>query len=140
MNSTVIQPTVERVSDPSFRAGVTQYVSDGAKNANAWGKSQLGVDVGTVVGNLTNSATSAGRGAYSSVAEGYGHHGFDDDEEGSSALYADAGDDAFFHETHQNTTGPIEAPKTRPPQTSDTQSINPQQKQGDWDDNDWKEF
>jgi ADP-ribosylation factor GTPase-activating protein 1 len=134
VNSTVIQPTVERVSDPSFRAGMTQYVSDSAKSANAWGKSQLGVDVGTVVENLASGVTGAGRGAYSSLAGGHGHHGFDDDE-GTSALYADASDDNFLR---QGTGSAGETSKT--PQTPGAQSTAPQKKKDNWDDNEWKDF
>jgi len=138
VNSTVIQPTVERVSDPSFRAGVTQYVSDSAKNANAWSKSQLGVDVGSAVGKITNGATGAGRGAYSSLGGGYGHEGFDDDD-GTSAL-PDAGDDEFFHDFHQNSASFSETPKAQPPKTAGAQSDALVKKKDGWDDNDWQEF
>lgn len=136
VNSTVIQPTVERVSDPSFRAGMTQYVSDSAKSANAWGKSQLGVDMGGVVGNLAGGVTGAGKGAYSSLAGGHGHQDFDDDE-GTSGLDTDAGDDDFFH---QDAAGASETSKMRPPETPGAHSTAPRQKKDDWDDNDWKDF
>ncbi|KAF8309587.1 ArfGap-domain-containing protein [Clavulina sp. PMI_390] len=136
VNSTVIQPTVERVSDPTFRAGVTQYVSDGAKSANSWGKTQLGVDVGSMVQGFTSgTGANSSRGQYSSINHANDFHGYDD-EEGTSALYSDAGDDDFFHEFGK---GELKPAATQPkPSTAVPVSAKP--KKDEWDDGEWKDF
>lgn len=139
VNSTVIQPTVERVSDPTFRAGVTQYVSESAKSANTWSKSQLGVDVGSMVGNLKSGVGSTGRGQYSSVDGGQQYHGFDD-EDGTSALYADAGDDNFFHDFEHDTSSKPAGTTTQLGASSSVEPPATKKKDDDWEDNEWKDF
>lgn len=141
VNSTVIQPSVERVSDPNFRTGVMQYVTESSKSANAWGKSQLGVDVGSLVGGLASGGADAGRGGYTSLGgrSTTQHHGYDD-EDGTSALYADGGDDDFFHEVNQH------QPSSNPGASSTKQFIGtpaaaaPKKKTDDWDESEWKDF
>lgn len=141
VNNTVIQPTVERVSDPTFRAGVTQYVSESAKNANTWGKSQLGVDVGSMIGNLKTGGADSARGRYTSLGgEGQQYHG-SDDEDGSSALYADAGNDEFFHDFENKKTGLVGSSINQAAASSKVQTPPTKKKNDDdWDDNEWKDF
>ncbi|KAK0491314.1 ArfGap-domain-containing protein [Armillaria novae-zelandiae] len=116
VNESVIQPGVEKVSDPDLQRNVKGYF-EGAKkgavsvgsSANAWGKNQFGVDVagsvGEVVGKLGGGPSREGYGAVPTGWEG---------ERG--ALY----DDDDFNVT--------EAP-TPPPK-----------KPGDGWDDDWKDF
>lgn len=146
VNASVIQPGMERVSDPNFRAGVAQYVTESSKSANAWGKSQLGVDVGSLVGNIASGATTVGRSGYASLAGGQNqggpHQGYQHDEE-DSALYADGGDDAFFdefnHGVASNTSGA--SPSAFSGNSTSTKSVStPQTKKDDWDESEWKDF
>lgn len=139
VSSTVIQPTMERVSDPAFRSGVTQYVSESAKSANTWSKSQLGVDVGSMVENLKTGVAGTGRGQYSSLNGGQQHHDFDD-EEGTSALYADAGNDDFFDEFGTDSSKP--AANSSAPQATSSKPTSKANKPKDdeWEDSEWKDF
>ncbi|KAK0206839.1 ArfGap-domain-containing protein [Desarmillaria ectypa] len=116
----VIQPGMEKVSDPELQKNVKGYL-EGAKksavsvgsSANAWGKSQFGVDVvgsvGEVVGKLGGGPSREGYGTVPTGWEGEGR-----------ALYAEEDDD-FFEQR-------IKAP-TLPPKKS-----------GDGWDDDWKDF
>ncbi|PBK69941.1 ArfGap-domain-containing protein [Armillaria solidipes] len=120
VNETVIQPGMEKVSDPELQRNVKGYL-EGAKkgaasvgsSANAWGKSQFGVDVagsvGEVVGKLGAGPSREGYGAVPTGWEGE-----------RTALYAEEDDDFFEHTT--------KAP-TPPPK-----------KPGDGWDDDWKDF
>ncbi|KAH9965810.1 ArfGap-domain-containing protein [Russula dissimulans] len=107
VSENVIQPGVERVTDPTFQASVRGYVDEAGRRAgqvgssvNQWGKSQLGVDVagqlggvvGTVRGQIGGGPTSSG---YSRVFSGGSQ------EEETSALYRDHDDDEdLFREYH----------------------------------------
>jgi len=99
VSENVIQPGVERVTDPTFQASVRGYVDEAGRRAgqvgssvNQWGKSQLGVDVagqlggvvGTVRDQIGGGPTNSG---YSRVHSGGSH------EEETSALYHDHDDD-----------------------------------------------
>ncbi|KAG7447474.1 ArfGap-domain-containing protein [Guyanagaster necrorhizus] len=113
VNENVIQPGMEKVSDPELQRNVKGYL-EGAKkgavsvgsSANAWGKTQFGVDVagsvGEVVGKLGGGPAREGYGAVPTGWEGEGR-----------GLYAEADDEA-----------PAPPPK----------------KPGDGWDDDWKEF
>lgn len=92
-----------------------------------------------MVENLKTGVAGTGRGRYSSVEGGQEYHGFDDDE-GTSALYSEAGNDDFFHEFGQDTS--------KSAATSSNQSVTPsgaktqtiKKKEEEWDDNEWKDF
>ncbi|KAK7676885.1 hypothetical protein QCA50_020141 [Cerrena zonata] len=145
INQNVIQPGIEKVSDPTFQAGVRGYVSEAGKKAgevgstaNAWSRQTLGVDVaqqvsgvvGTVKDKIGGGPSSRG---YGQVSQGYGH-------EESSALYQDHEDeDDFFGQfsgsTPQNQTS---FSGTGAGSTNASSSAAPKKKEEDWDD--WKDF
>lgn len=76
----------------SYAAAATQQASSLGQNANDWGKKQWGVDVGGQVGGLVDTVRTAAVG--NRPPAGYSHVDHNDDE--TSALYSDAGDDDFF--------------------------------------------
>ena len=142
VSENVIQPGVERVTDPTFHATVRGYVGEAGRRAgevgssvNQWGKSQLGVDVaeqvGGVVGTVRDSVGGGpGSRGYSSVYSGGSR------EEESSALYRDDDDDLFgeYHGTgnrHPETTSALGGSKATEPA-----NLKPS---GGWDE-DWKDF
>ena len=138
VSENVIQPGVERVTDPTFQATVRGYVGEAGRKAgevgssvNQWGKSQLGVDVagqlGGVVDTVRDRVGGPGRSGYSSVYSGGSR------EEESSALYRDQDDDDdFFGEYHG--TG------NRGSETASAKATTePAKPSGGWDE-DWKEF
>ncbi|KAI0268134.1 hypothetical protein BC834DRAFT_868032 [Gloeopeniophorella convolvens] len=107
VNENLIQPGVERVTDPTFQASVRGYVDGAGRRAgevgssvNQWSREQLGVDVagqlGGVVGTVRERVGGGpARSGYSSVYAGGGH------EDESSSLYHDAEDDEeLFGEYH----------------------------------------
>lgn len=160
VNSTVIRPSLEKATDPNFRAGIVNYVSESTKNANEWGKSQLGVDVGGVVGSVASNVAATSRGAYSSVSgnnpasRGYGrpqqYGGYDHDED--SALYADAGDDDFFQDFNKQTSAPASsgssavfgggasASSSKPTNVAPSPAPPNKPKNDNWNDDEWKDF
>jgi ADP-ribosylation factor GTPase-activating protein 1 len=159
VNSTVIQPSIEKATDPTFRAGVLQYVSESSKNANEWGKAQLGVDVGTVVGTVATNVATTGKGAFDSLTGGSGsyrragyappgqQHYNEFGEDDGSALYADGGDDAFFHDftptmaqssASPSIVGGKVASSSIPSTVTASQPTKP--KTDDWNDDQWKDF
>jgi len=142
VSENVIQPGVERVTDPTFHASVRGYVGEAGRRAgevggavNQWGKTQLGVDVagqigdvvGTVRDRVGGGPTSSG---YSSVYSGGSH------EEESSALcrdHDDDNDDLFGEyrgtgDASNARVGNTKSPSSGPAKTPDG-----------WDD-EWKEF
>lgn len=145
VSENVIQPGVERVTDPTFQASVRGYVGEAGRRAgevgtsvNQWGKTQLGVDVagqigdvvGTVRDRVGGGPTSSG---YSSVYAGGSH------EEESSALYRDHDDDDnLFEEYHDTGDRHLEASNARVGNTRPT-SAGPAKTSDGWDE-EWKEF
>lgn len=102
VSENVIQPSVEKVTDPNFQAGVRGYVSEAGRRAgevgslaNNWGKTQLGVDVagqvGGVVGGVRDRIGGPSRSGYDSLSTGHG-------QDEHSALYQDEDEDDFFGE------------------------------------------
>jgi ADP-ribosylation factor GTPase-activating protein 1 len=87
VNENVIQPSVEKVSDPNFRNGIVQSVNNTAKSANDWSKTQLGVDVGELLGNTSSSSS---RGRYAAL-DAHDANQYEVDRD--TGLYADAGND-----------------------------------------------
>lgn len=100
VNETIIQPGVERITDPNLIQSVKGYAAEAGKqastlgkNANDWGRTQWGVDVANQMGGLLDTVKTA-TGASNRPPPGYSHVDNFDDE--TSALYTDAGDDDFF--------------------------------------------
>ncbi len=145
VSENVIQPGVERVTDPTFQASVRGYVGEAGRRAgevgssvNQWGKSQLGVDVAGQVGGVVDTVRDRvgggpGGSGYSSVYSGGSR------EEESSALYrGQEDDDDLFGEYHGSGDGRSETisalggskATTHPGKSSGG---------GGWDE-DWKDF
>lgn len=158
VNESIIQPGMERVTDPNFQAGVKSYVSEaskkagqGVQTANVWGRERFGVDVaggmGDVIGKISGNVGvgGAGRSQYGAVGgAGAGYGGFGHEEE-TSALYHDEGDDAFFSEYAHAGMRPEQEPQVsysaggsntasaaRAPATT--------KKAEGWDDDKWEDF
>ncbi|THH30688.1 hypothetical protein EUX98_g3510 [Antrodiella citrinella] len=142
VNDNVIQPSVEKVMDPTFQAGVRGYVSEAGKragqvgqSANTWGKSTLGVDVagtvggavGTVSDKITGGPTRRG---YGQVPQGYA--GME-----SSSLYNEHDDEDFFGEFNGGSGGSNAQYDPAVPHQSASTSA-PAKKSEDWDE--WKDF
>ena len=124
VSENVIQPGMEKVTDPEFQSSVRGYMSEAQKRAvmvgqtaNTWSKTQFGVDVAEHVG-----------GAYEGVREkisggpernGYGSLSQNHDDQ-TSALYHDDTDDLFTEygpkdedhhsATHSGSTGAVPPP------------------------------
>lgn len=143
VSENVIQPGVERVTDPTFQATVRGYVGDAGRKAgevgssvNQWGKSQLGVDVAGQLGGVVDTVRDRvgggpGSSGYSSVYSGGSR------EEESSALYRDQDDeDDFFGEYHG--TG-NHRPETTSALGGTKATTEPTKPSGGWDE-DWKDF
>lgn len=132
VNESIIQPGLEKVSDPNFRKDVTDYVASTAGAANEFGKRQIGVDVGGLVSNIAGPSTA--RGSYSSVNTRGWHDEDEDDQHGSSALYAANGDDDFFAEFNNNDKGTSKTAQSSTP----VGKTNPPK--DDWKEDEWKDF
>lgn len=142
VNDSVIQPGVEKVTDPNFQANVRGYMTEAQKTAamvgstaNEWSKQQFGVDVADTVGGAVGVIKDRVAGPSHS---GYGQISLTspNDLEESHSLYHD--DDDLFTEYrdsyHTNAAAAsIKADTdTRPPTTKSAKS-------SDWDE-DWKDF
>lgn len=137
MSENVIQPGLEKVTDPNFRKEVTDYVTTTAGAANEFGKQKLGMDVGGLVSNLGAAGPSSARGTYSSLGGSNtgGWHDEDDDHHGSSALYAQSGDDDFFAEFNND--------QSRSSKTQTAAAVPPvriEPKKDNWQEDEWKDF
>ncbi|KAI0068581.1 ArfGap-domain-containing protein [Artomyces pyxidatus] len=141
VSENVIQPGVERVTDPTFQAGVRGYVSEAgrragevASTANQWGKAQLGVDVAGQVGGVVGGVRDRigggpSRSGYDSLSTGGGH-----DER--SALYQDEEDDDSFGE--YSSGGHTSTNYSTPPPSGPAGGAGTGKKAEDWDE--WKDF
>lgn len=145
VSENVIQPGVEKVTDPNFQASVKGYMTDAQKKAaavggtaNQWSKHQFGVDVAESVGGVVGTVKDKVMGG--PQRNGYGALAMDNDHE-TSGLYQDGDDDDFFgeydHGRQQSGISPLQASSTKPAASS-TASTTPAKK-SDWDD-DWKDF
>lgn len=147
VSENVIQPGVERVTDPTFQASMRGYVGEAGRRAgevgssvNQWGKSQLGVDVagqiGDVVGTVRDRVGGGPtRSGYSAVYSGGSR------EEESSVLYRDHDDDDddnLFGKYHGTGDRHPEASNTRVGNT-EPPSAGPAKRSDGWDE-EWKEF
>lgn len=141
VNDTVIQPSVEKFSDPTLQASVKGYLSEAQKRAtdlgtaaNQWSKNSLGVDVadsvGGVVGNVKDKITGGpARAGYGSLAAGYDHEG--------SGLYHDDEDWGSGHGQTYHTGSDLQPAQLTP--VGATSTTTPAKKKNDWDD-EWKDF
>lgn len=141
VSENVIQPGVERVTDPALHASVRSYVGEAGRRAgevgstvNQWGKTQLGVDVAGQLGGAVDTVRDQigggpARSGYNSVYSGGSH------EEETSALNPshDDEDDDFFKEYH-GTSGATSAQVGTSKATAE-----PAKRSGGWDE-EWKEF
>jgi len=140
VSENIIQPGVEKVTDPTFQATVKGYMTEAQKRAavvgsaaNEWSKSQLGVDVAESVGGVVDTVKD--RIGAGPSREGYNALSMRPDGE-TTALYHDREDeDDFFGEYQQSRTAmPASATSwgTVTPTTPNTK------KTADWDE--WKDF
>ncbi|PPQ78220.1 hypothetical protein CVT25_015539 [Psilocybe cyanescens] len=145
----VIQPGVEKVTDPNFQASVKGYMSEAQKKAtivgstaNQWSKNQFGVDVadtvGGVVGTVKDRVTGPSRSGYGSLSLTSPN-----DTGESSGLY-DGDDDDLFTEyrgasTYSPQTSALPTSSAYDPVSTQTKSTPAATKKSDWDD-EWKDF
>lgn len=140
VSESVIQPGIERATDPNLQASLRGYMSEAGKyaeglgkTANDWSKNQLGVDVAERV-TTTVRGISGGpeRQGYDSLPIQYsgeisGPHQDDDD------LFKEYRDSS---PTGTSTNLPLPAGNTSSTSTSTVKPTAP--KKDDWDD--WKDF
>lgn len=140
VNESIIQPGMERATDPNLQASIRGYVSeagkyaeDFGKSANTWSKNQLGVDVAERV-------TTTVRGI-SGGPEGQGYGSLPTQRPGESlGLYQD--DDDLFKEykdispTTTSHNPPLPAGSTSGTSTSAAKPTPP--KKDGWDE--WNDF
>jgi ADP-ribosylation factor GTPase-activating protein 1 len=98
VSENVIQPGMEKVTDPNLQASVKGYVSEAQKRAvmvgstaNQWSKNQFGVDVAESVGGVVGTVKDKlgggpARSGYGSLAQ---------DHEETTGLYHDGDEDLF---------------------------------------------
>ena len=137
VNQSIIQPGIERATDPNLQASVRGYVSEAGKyaeglgkTANNWGKDQFGVDVGERV-TTTVRGISGGpeRQGYGSVPTQY--------PEETSGLYQD--DNDLFGEYKDMSPTTTSSNPPLPAGNTSTSTVKPTApKKENWDD--WKDF
>lgn len=143
VNESVIQPGVEKVTDPNFQAGVRGYMTEAQKTAamvgstaNEWSKQQFGVDVADTVGGAV--------GVIKDRVTGPSHLGYGqlaltspNDLEESHSLYNDDDDGLFTEYRDSPPTSHTSAVSTSI--KNDTHTKGTTTKASDWDE-DWKDF
>lgn len=152
VSENVIQPGLEKVTDPTLQASVKGYVSEAQKRAtivgstaNQWSKSQFGVDVAGSVGGVVGTVKEKMGGG--PKRDGYGAISNDLHDGEGSALYGDEEDEHnFFGEfsngrydepsQHNATSSLSQSTVAKGPTT--TTAAAPAKK-NDWDD-EWKDF
>lgn len=119
VSENVIQPGMERVTDPNLHASVMGYMTEAQKraqlvgqSANAWSKNQFGVDVAEHVGGVVDGVKGRLGGPERS---GYGS--LPQEHEETSALYHDDTDDFFteFSGGHEQEHRHVTTSATAPP-------------------------
>ncbi|TFK43768.1 hypothetical protein BDQ12DRAFT_675518 [Crucibulum laeve] len=152
VSENVIQPGVERVTDPNFQASVKGYMTEAQKkaamvgsSANQWSKSQFGVDVAESVGGVVGTVKERVGGGPS--RSGYGSLSLSspNDHDESSGLYsANSHDDDLWGEFNQspqnqwaNQTSGLSNNTTSTAAAPAASTTN--KKKSDWDD-EWKDF
>jgi ADP-ribosylation factor GTPase-activating protein 1 len=138
VSENVIQPGIEKVTDPNLQASVLGYVSEAQKraanvgnSANQWSKNQFGVDVAEHVGGVVETVKDKIGGG--PAASGYGSLRLAGDGE-SSALYQDHEGDSFYGE-YSHVGAPVEQ---HSPLTPQSLSMRTPTNKDDWDE--WKDF
>ncbi|KAF8622130.1 hypothetical protein AX15_007261 [Amanita polypyramis BW_CC] len=140
VSENIIQPGVEKVTDPNFQATVKGYMTEAQKKAtiagsaaNQWSKSQLGVDVAESVGGVVDTVKDRFGGPSRS-----GYDALTMRPEGeTTALYNDRDEeDDFFGEYHQGRT---DIPTSATSWSTATPTAPNTKKASDWDD-EWKDF
>jgi ADP-ribosylation factor GTPase-activating protein 1 len=134
VSENVIQPGIEKVSDPNLHASVRGYMTEAQKratyvgqSANQWSKTQFGVDVAEHVGGVVDGVKEKIAGPEKS---GYGSLAQENDGE-SSALYHDDTDDFFTEFSDGHKQEEYHAAPT-------TSGAPPVPKKDEWDE--WKDF
>lgn len=143
----VIQPGVEKVTDPNFQASVKGYMTEAQKKAafvgstaNEWSKNQFGVDVADTVGGVVGTVKDRVTGG--PAQSGYGSVPLTspNDAHESSGLY-DGDDDDLFTEYRGNSpqTSAFNASSAATPAAGSKAATKaPAATTNDWDD--WKDF
>ena len=142
VNESVIQPSVEKVTDPNFQAGVRGYMTEAQKTAamvgstaNEWSKQQFGVDVADTVGGAVGVIKDRVAGPSHS---GYGQLSLTspNDLEESHSLYNDD-EDLFteYRDSHPTSHASAVSTSIKPDTRAATKSANTTA----WDE-DWKDF
>lgn len=133
VNESVIQPGIERATDPNLQASVRGYISEAGKyaeglgkTANDWSKNQLGVDVAERVTTTVRGISGGPEGqGYGSVSTQYSGE--------TSGLYQDE-DDLFqeYEDTGPTTTS---GKSPLPAGNTSTSTVKPSApKKDDWED------
>lgn len=133
VNESVIQPGIERATDPNLQASLRGYISEAGKyaeglgkTANSWSKNQLGVDVAERVTRGISGGPE--RQGYGTVPTQYSGE--------TTGLYQD--DDDLFKEyqdmdsTTTSSNPPLPAGNTSTTSTSTAKPTTP--KKDEWDD------
>lgn len=141
VNDTIIQPGMEKVTDPNLVQSVKGYAAEASKqaatlgkNANDWSKNRWGIDVANQVGGMFDTVKTAA-GVGQRPPAGYGYVDQHDDE--TSALYADAGDDDFFNQhtsSHASASASTTATASAPASSAAPAASAPKKKNDDWED------
>jgi ADP-ribosylation factor GTPase-activating protein 1 len=144
VSENVIQPGVEKVTDPNFQASVMGYMTEAQKKAamvgstaNEWSKHQFGVDVADTVGGVVGTVKDrVGAGPSRS---GYGSLALSspNDMDESSGLY-DQDDNDLFTEYHSKSPE-MSTGNTTTFAAASTKISPSSGKKSDWDE-DWKDF
>ncbi|KAJ2913283.1 hypothetical protein MD484_g7125, partial [Candolleomyces efflorescens] len=152
VSDNVIQPGVEKVTDPNFQANVRGYMTEAQKKAasvgtaaNGWSKTQFGVDVADTLGGAVSAVRERVAGPSRS---GYGQLALTSPNEygESSGLYSPDDTDDFFSEFDPKAKSPQESSlmpsttgiaTTTGPSSQQAKQVN-KKKEDDWDD--WKDF
>jgi ADP-ribosylation factor GTPase-activating protein 1 len=147
VSENVIQPGMEKVTDPNFQASVKGYMTEAQKKAaavgstaNEWSKQQFGVDVADTVGGVVGTVKDKVGGGPSRL--GYGSIALTSpsDHDESSGLY-DGDDDDLFGEYHghQSPQHSSLAPTVITGGSHSTSTATAPIKKNEWDD-EWKDF
>ena len=139
VNESIIQPGIERATDPNLQASIRGYVSGAGKyaegvgkTANDWGRNQFGVDVAERV-------TTTVRGI-SGGPEGQGYGSVPTQHSGETSEPYQDDDDLFkeYKDTSPTTTNDPPFPAGNASGASASTVKHAAAKKDDWDD--WKDF
>lgn len=153
VSENVIQPGMEKVTDPNFHASVRGYMTEAQKKAtmvgstaNQWSKNQFGVDVAESVGGVVGTVKERVGGG--PVRSGYGSVSLNaGDHDETSGLYDGDDDDLFGEYKHSQGQSPNQSSLSSSTMYSSgamnaAKSTNTNAnttKKTDWED-EWKDF